>query len=256
MQKAGGLKWLKAGGLKDVVAKSRWAEAVDRVVDADNARMAQKSSKDDDDDSHIVLSHCPSAAMSGTRSFIVGMLEPQQIPVDPHRSLEASDELMAALRMSPKDRQYEELEEIIQYMDSITAEPFASMNEFEKLKAAMICELDDKVSHGKAVIKSGEVPTKLYVLIKGRAATFNFRKALIKFDADRRAALSDLRRKARETDEHASVDEFQAEWTEKRHNNFEQTYRLIDHLEAGTLPEGTTHEPHVPGFVCGHQVLA
>jgi len=235
----------------------KWLNQIREAGVAVGAHTEQKrrSTIDEDEDDHIVLSQYPSALKSGSRSFMLGMVEPQQIPADVHNDMEASDQLLAALRTPPKDRQYEELEHIIQYMEHITAEPFASMNEFEKLKAAMLCEIDDKASHGKAIIKRGEQPQKLYVLIRGRAASFNFRTAVVNLDKERRAALAKLRHEAQEKGEPLNIDRFQEEWTEKSHHFFDQTYRLIDQLESGTLPPGTLHVPHAPGFVCGHQVF-
>jgi len=211
---------------------------------------------DIDEDDHYVLTQ-PPPATSGDRSFMQGMLNPEARSQD-FGDFEASEELIAALKTPPKDRQYEELEHVIQFLDSLTNEPFASMNEFEKLKAAMICETVT-ASYGNAIIKRGESPPKLFVLVKGRVEVFDFRKALKDFERARQLKLGELRRAAFEQDaeQSAAVDmeKFREEWSEKRHKLFNQTYRLIDQLDSGTLPEGTVHAQRVPGFVCGHEIV-
>lgn len=73
------------------------------------------------------------------------------------------------------------------------------MNEFEKLKAAQICEAS-MASHGTAIVKRGELPPKLFVLVHGSLSVFDFRQALKHFEKERRAALSHLRREAKEND--------------------------------------------------------
>lgn len=221
------------------------------------SRSIRKEVKNDiDEDDHYVLTQ-PPPATSGDRSFMQGMLNPEARSQD-FGDFEASEELIAALKTPPKDRQYEELEHVIQFLDSLTNEPFASMNEFEKLKAAMICETVT-ASYGNAIIKRGESPPKLFVLVKGRVEVFDFRKALKDFERARQLKLGDLRRAAFEQDgeQSAAVDmeKFREEWSEKRHKLFNQTYRLIDQLDSGTLPEGTLHAQRMPGFVCGHEIV-
>ena len=77
--------------------------------------------KGEDEDAHYVLSQMP-PSRTGDRSFMKGMLEPQQTnaSIDVSNDLEVSEELIAALKTPPKDRQYEELELIIDFMDSLT----------------------------------------------------------------------------------------------------------------------------------------
>jgi len=216
-------------------------------------KKKQRSKQGADEDDHYVLSQL-ALSQQGDRSFLVGMLEPHNLSPDAHHFLPVSEELLTALRTPPKDRQYDDLERIIEFMDSLTDEPFASMNEFEKLKAAMVCEMWS-ASHGTAVVKRGELPSKLFVLLQGRVAVFEFRLALKRFERERRAALAKHRHNAKALNEYFDIEKFQSEWLEKRNLYFDQTYRLVDQVQSGRLPENTVHLQRFPGYVCGHEII-
>jgi hypothetical protein len=225
-----------------------------RALHANTMSSPRRPTKEDDDDEHLFLSQLIST--SADRSFKTGMLDPQNIStVETQSTFEGSQELIDALQMPPKERQYEQLEHIIAYMDTITEEPFVSMSEFEKLKAAMLCEVST-AAHGTAIVKCQEAPQNLFVLIQGRVAVFDFRVALNKFRHEYRVALQNVRNQAAEDGKPLEIDSFQEEWNEKRHQYFDQTWRLVDQAEAGSLPSGTRHEQRLPGYVYGHDVLA
>jgi hypothetical protein len=230
------------------------AEAWDAEEQQRFALKKQQSSKQGaDEDDHHVLSQL-ALSQKGDRSFLVGMLEPNNLSPDAQYNVSVSEELLTALRTPPKDRQYDDLERIIEFMDILTDEPFDSMNEFEKLKAAMVCEMWS-ASHGTAVVKRGELPSKLFVLLQGRVAVFEFRLALKRFERERRAALAKHRHKAKELDEYFDIEKFQSEWLEKRNHYFDQTYRLVDQVQSGRLPEDTVNVQRLPGYVCGHEII-
>ena len=233
---------------------TRWFQDPNEHEATLETAQRKRTNTDYDHDDHIVLSQLTTATRD--RCFVKGMVEPQ------HRStaedqpvLEGSEGLISALQIHPKDRQYEHLELITEHLDSLTEEPFASMSEFEMLKAAMICEVVS-VSHGTALMKCSQAPPKLFVLLQGQVAVFNFRTALKRFDNERRSALSILRNRASEADGAFDIDKFQERWTDKYHQYFDQTWRLLDQAEADTLPPGTRQEQRLPGFVCGHKVIA
>eukprot|EP00802_Teleaulax_amphioxeia_P008031 Tamp_08039.p1 GENE.Tamp_08039~~Tamp_08039.p1 ORF type:complete len:760 (+),score=150.75 Tamp_08039:117-2282(+) len=231
-----------------------------RMLGADASEVAKSAHKmkpntkqDANEDDHYVLSELASA-QQGDRSFLLGMLEPHNLSPDAQHDVAVSEDFLAALKTPPKDRQYEELEHIIEFMDSLTEEPFASMNEFEKLKAAMMCEISS-ASHGTAVVKRGELPSKLFVLVQGRVAVFEFRLALKRFEKARRAALAQHRQAAKATGEFFDIEKFQEEWVDKRNRFFDQTYRLVDQAQSDQLPDETVHLQRNPGYVCGHEII-
>jgi len=237
----------------------KWFDAEGEQRAQDMAVSAGKIRKSghqivDEDDFHVLTQPPPS--WLGHRSFLKGMLDPaaQDNTESAHGNFEPSVELIAALKTPPKDRQYEDLEHITEFMDGLTDEPFASMNEFEKLKAAMICEVST-ASHGSAVIKRGEKPNKLFVLVQGRVSIYDFRLALQKFEKDRRVAFKNVRDAADDSGEAVDVDTFQEEWQEKSQQYFDQTYRLGEMAESGRLPENTKHTQRTPGVVCGHEIM-
>lgn len=66
----------------------------------------------------------------------------------------------------------------------VRAEPFVSMNEFERLKVAQIASVEVR-DHGSLLIKRREAASKVYLLVKGRCSVFDFTEGMAAMWAQR-----------------------------------------------------------------------